>query len=108
MFKVSNKDTRTTTMASFWYLYCELCTYVTPCSCISIVKFEQVITGWVCITLTVISPEINNFNNLFQTQICEAKMKNVFIYNGHKLKLTVQYHEVPIIRKVHMQKTERQ
>ena len=42
MFKVNNKDTRTTPMASFWYLYCELGTYFTPCSSVSIVNFEQV------------------------------------------------------------------
>ena len=35
MFKVNNKDTRTTT------------TYFTPCSSVSIVKFEQVNAGWV-------------------------------------------------------------
>ena len=32
--------------ASFWYLYCYLWTYFTPCSSVSIVNFEQVIAGW--------------------------------------------------------------
>ena len=34
------------TMASFWCLYCKLWTYFTPCSSVSIAKFEQVIVGW--------------------------------------------------------------
>ena len=41
MFKVNNKDTRTTSMASFWYLYCKLLTYFTPCSSVSIVNVER-------------------------------------------------------------------
>ena len=36
MFKVNNKDSRTTPMA-----------YFTPCSSVSIVNFEHVIDGWV-------------------------------------------------------------
>ena len=36
MYKVNNKDTRTTPMA-----------YFTPCSSVSIVNFEHVIAGWV-------------------------------------------------------------
>ena len=35
MFKVNNKDTRTTPMA-----------YFTPCSSVSIVNFEQVTADW--------------------------------------------------------------
>ena len=46
MFRV-NKDTRTTPMASFSCLYCELWTYSTPCSSVSVVNFEQVNYGWV-------------------------------------------------------------
>ena len=46
MFKVNNKDTRTTLLASFWYLYCKLRTYFTPCSSVSIVNFEHVISDW--------------------------------------------------------------
>ena len=36
MFKVNNKDTRTT----------DAITYFTPCSSVSIVNFEQVNSGW--------------------------------------------------------------
>ena len=51
MFKVNNKDTRTTPFASFWCLYCQLWTYFTLCSSVSIVNFEHVIAGWVIIHL---------------------------------------------------------
>ena len=47
MFKVNNKDTRTTSMTSFWCLYCYLWTYFTSCSSVSIFNFEHVIAGWV-------------------------------------------------------------
>ena len=47
MFKVNNKDTRTTPLASFWYLYGQLWTYFTLCSTVSIINFEHVIAGWV-------------------------------------------------------------
>ena len=46
MFKVNNKDTRTTPLTSFWCLYCQFWTYFTPCSCVSIVNFEQVNAKW--------------------------------------------------------------
>ena len=46
MFKVNNKDTRTTPLPSFWCLYCWLWTYFTPCS-VSIFNFEQVNADWV-------------------------------------------------------------
>ena len=39
MFKVNNKDTRTTPVVSFWCLS-------TPCSSVSIVNFEHVIASW--------------------------------------------------------------
>ena len=41
MYKVNNKDTRKTPMASFWCLYCYILTYFTPCSSVSIVNFEH-------------------------------------------------------------------
>ena len=46
MFKVNNKDTRTTPC-------------FTPCSSVSIVNFEHVITGWVSIFETSILSEKN-------------------------------------------------
>ena len=38
MYKANNKDARTTSVTSFWYLYCQLCTHFTD---VSIVDFEQ-------------------------------------------------------------------
>ena len=46
MIKVNNKDTRPTSMTSFWYLYCYLGTYFTPCSSVSIVHLEYVNASW--------------------------------------------------------------
>ena len=46
MFKVNNKNTKTTPMASFWCFYWELWTYFTPCSSVFIVNFENVIADW--------------------------------------------------------------
>ena len=41
--KVNNKDIRTTPMRLFWYLYCKLWTYFTPCCYVSFVNFEHLI-----------------------------------------------------------------
>ena len=49
LFNVTNKDTRTMSLMSFWCLYCKLWTYFIHCSGVSIVDFEQVNTRWVCI-----------------------------------------------------------
>ena len=46
MFKVNNKNTKATPMASVWCLYWELWTYFTPCSSVFIVNFENVIADW--------------------------------------------------------------
>ena len=43
MFKVNNKNTRTTPIASSRRLYCYLWTYFTPCFSVSIVNSEHVI-----------------------------------------------------------------
>ena len=43
-FTCSNLTTET--LASFRYLYCQLWTYFTPCSSVSIVNFEQINGGW--------------------------------------------------------------
>ena len=42
MSKVTNKNTRTISVTSFWCLYCYLWTYFTPSLIVSIVDFEQV------------------------------------------------------------------
>ena len=46
MFKVNYKDTRSTSMTSFWCLYRQLWTYFTLSSNVSIVNFEHVNTDW--------------------------------------------------------------
>ena len=46
MFEV-NKDTRKTSIASFWCLYCLTLNNFTPCYSVSIVNLEQVNAGWV-------------------------------------------------------------
>ena len=67
MFKVNNKDTRTTPLAPFRWLHCYLWTYFTHCY-LSIVNFEHVIVGWeiksdqvkaafICWKLTLETPE---------------------------------------------------
>ena len=40
MFKGNNKDTRTALLTSSWCLYCQIWTYVTPFSSVSIDDFE--------------------------------------------------------------------
>ena len=47
IFKVNSRSTRTTPLASFWCFQCELWTYFTPFSGVSIVDFEQVNVRWV-------------------------------------------------------------
>ena len=42
MFKVNNKDTRMTSVTSFWFLYCLHLTYFTNFSGGYIVDFQQV------------------------------------------------------------------
>ena len=49
LFNVTKKDTRMTSLMSFWCLYCKLWTDFIHCSGVSIVDFEQVNTRWVCI-----------------------------------------------------------
>ena len=47
LFIVNNKNARTATLTSFWYLYCWFWTNLTNCSDFSIVDFEQANAGWV-------------------------------------------------------------
>ena len=46
LFKVNNKDTRMTSLTSYWCLYCYLWTNFTQCSGVSTVDFEQVNANW--------------------------------------------------------------
>ena len=42
MFKVLNKDVRATSLTSFCWIYCQLCTYSTPYSSVYVINFKQV------------------------------------------------------------------
>ena len=46
MFKVNNKDTRVTSLSSFWYFHWKLWTYFTPFSIVSFTYYEQVNICW--------------------------------------------------------------
>ena len=47
LFKINNDDTRTTSITSFWGLYCYPKAVFTHRSSVSIVDFKQVNSGWV-------------------------------------------------------------
>ena len=47
MFKANNKNTRTTSLTSFWCCYCELWTYFTHFSSVPVAEFEQANVSWV-------------------------------------------------------------
>ena len=73
MFRVNNKDTRTTPLASFWCLYCLLWTYFTPCSNVSIVNFEYVITSWVGTSCMWYKPFFNLYKFPFENLLIFVK-----------------------------------
>ena len=50
MFKVNDKNTRTTSLTFFCCFYCSLWTYFTPFSSVSIVNFYRVNVSWVLFT----------------------------------------------------------
>ena len=65
-YRVNNKNTRTTSMTSFWCLDCYLKTDFTHCSGVSIDDFEQVNFEWVEDFQTVQSSMKKSFlNNIF-------------------------------------------
>ena len=47
MFKVNKKDTRGTSTTPFWCLYCQLRTYFTHCSGVSVLEFKQIMANYV-------------------------------------------------------------
>ena len=46
MFRVNTRDTRTTSIISFWCPYCQLLAYFTPFSRVSIADFEHIFVCW--------------------------------------------------------------
>ena len=90
MFKVNNKDTRTTPLASWWCLYSYLWTYFTPCSSVSIVNFEQVNDSWERQGL-IANPNKPMFSFLCQCfptfcSICCKTLKNIKINKNSWIK----------------------
>ena len=87
MSKVNNRDTRTMSMASLWCLFFWLWTYFTPCSSVSIVKFEQVNANWgFGIKSYIIDVNVNspNFSQKWsvadnKTTILECRWRKYFI-----------------------------
>ena len=59
MFEANNTETRTTSDV-FRFLYCYLWTYLSPCSSVSIVNFENAIAGWIQSGLKLFNPFIPN------------------------------------------------
>ena len=73
MFKVNNKDTKTTPMASFWCLYRLLWTYFTSYSSVSIVNFEQVNAGWGVFS-GIFQKEVKYFTSTFFCCCCDLRV----------------------------------
>ena len=85
MFKVNNKDTGATPLVSFWCLYCQLWTYLTPCSSVSIVDFELEISLsyiWICTTrsshwrCSVRKCVLINFAKFTRKHLCQSLFFN--------------------------------
>ena len=91
MFKVNNKDTRVTPMASFWCLYCEFLTYFTSCSSVSIVNLEHVNADWVAAEMFKV---YSNLALLIFTEIFNKLNPN------YQLRHTSHY-SVPPVKTVH-------
>ena len=60
MFKVNNKDTRTTPVASFWCFIVNFGHISHPSSSVSIVNFKQVNAGWAADSIPLEFPEFLN------------------------------------------------
>ena len=80
MFKVNNKDTRTTPMVTFWCLYCYFWRYFTPCSSVTIAKFEHINAN---LTKFAISDDLHNFPATTTTS-------NMPEYTAQKVKFSIK------------------
>ena len=74
----------------FWYLYCWLCTYFTPCSSVSIVNFEQVNVGagWEVYDLFMTIETIYTY--IYEKNIYMNNMKDKS--NDYQLVFNITYH----------------
>ena len=76
MFKVDNKNTRTTSLMLFCCFYCLLWTYFTPFFSVFIVDFEQVNVTWEGIHLFKV--RWNDHLESYTAQKMKVSMKNFF------------------------------
>ena len=114
MFKVYNKNTRTTSLTSFWCFYYELWTYFTPFSSVPIVNFEQVNVSWVTATLDMVyaasKVRINDYLIMVSVVISSATLvpsRNLALstpllipttYRGPLVTLTIYFSSVSCFR----------
>ena len=76
MVKNINKNTRTTSLMSFWCFYYWLGTYFTPFSSVSIIDFEQVNVSWVLLEkIAIIKNHARNVINYKQVNVTWESLK---------------------------------
>ena len=76
-------------MASFWYRYCELWSYFTPCSSVSIINFEHVIAGWAYFRFLLLPAWIKaTAKGCVEIRLCREGLTTwnlLLIYVGHSV-----------------------
>ena len=78
LFRFNNKDTRTTSMTSFWCLDCWFGTYIAHIAGVFIGYFEQVNNGWLIIS--------SEFSVTFSTELPRSlrqKLRRCFSWSGY-------------------------
>ena len=87
MFKVNNKGTRTTPLASFWcFIVNFVWTYFTPCSSVSFVNFEQVNANWVAckivhaFSINAEQSSSSRFNDWYSREIKNRSMWSIYMF----------------------------
>ena len=80
MFKVNNKNNRTTSVTSFWFFYClKNISHLFPV--FSIFDFEQVNISWVAISINIVilrKKNVSNIDNLNYYQTYLVTLKSYF------------------------------
>ena len=76
MFKVNNKDTKTTLMAS----------YFTPCSSVSIVNFEHAIAGWEMMECLNPRQNLEHLRFVIDSRLMAVSLTDRKIYKLKKLR----------------------
>ena len=65
LFKVNNKDTKMTSLTSFWCLHSELWKKFTNCSDIPIVDFERITADWEHLNSKLTPAKLNSATSEF-------------------------------------------